>query len=87
MIKLIKSNIHKDRSVLIAFMLIMIISSAILEISLFLGVYDKRYDRITEEMNTGDGVSFFYGDSDTVRGIMEDMSEVESFNIIDIIFL
>ncbi len=85
MIKLIKSNIHKDRSVLIAFMLIMIISSAILEISLFLGVYDKRYDRITEEMNTGDGVSFFYGDSDTVRGIMEDMSEVESFNIIDII--
>ena len=85
MIKLIKSNIHKDRGVLFAFVLIMIISSAILEISLFLGGYDRRYDRITEEMDAGDGVSFFYGDSDTVRGIMEDMPEVDSFHIIDII--
>ena len=44
MIKLVKSNIHKDRGVLAAFLLIITISTMLLHTGLFVSRYDKIYD-------------------------------------------
>ncbi len=80
MIKLIKSNIHKDRGVLFAFLLIIILSAMVFQTGLFLTDYDKRYDRITDEQHIGNGC-IFYGDVDEVKSIVEDIPEVTDFNI------
>ena len=72
MIKLIKSNIHKDRGVLFAFLLIIILSAMVFQTGLFLTDYDKRYDRITDEQHIGNGC-IFYGDVDEVKSIVEDI--------------
>ena len=80
MLKLVKSNIHKDRGVLTAFLLIIILSAMVFQTGLFLNDYDKRYDRVTDEQHVGNGV-IFYGDIDEVKDMIEGIPEVTSYNI------
>ena len=84
MVKLVKSNIHKDRGILIAFLLIIILSALVFQTGLFLNDYDKRYDRITSEQKIGNGV-IFAGDSEEVKNIVDDISEVTDYDILSAI--
>ena len=81
MSKLIKAYMHKDRGILAAFLFIIILSALILQTGLFLRSYEERYDRMASENLMGDGGSFFVGDEDEVRRILDDIPEVEDYCI------
>ena len=81
MSKLFKAYMHKDRGILAAFLFIIILSALILQTGLFLGSYEKRYDRIADGNLMGDGGTFFVGEEDEVRSILNDIPELEDYCI------
>ena len=84
MVKIVKSNIHKDRGILAAFLLIIILSSMVFQTGLFLNDYDKRYDRITDERHIGNG-AIFYGDKDVVKEKVDNVPDIVDYDIIEAI--
>ena len=78
--KLVKAYMHKDRAVLTAFLLIIILSAFVMQIGLFLNDYEKRYDRIASEEILGSGSIRFIGNEEEVRDIVSEIPEVESFS-------
>ena len=84
MVKIVKSNIHKDRGILAAFLLIIILSSMVFQTGLFLNDYDKRYDRITDERHIGNG-AIFYGDKDVVKEKVDNVQDIVDYDIIEAI--
>ena len=44
MVKLIKSNLHKDRTIVIVFMLIITLAALLMHTSLLITQYDDTYD-------------------------------------------
>ncbi len=81
MSRLIKSNIYKDRGILTAFLMIIILSAFVLQNGLFLKGYEKRYDEKIETQHLGDGVFLLVADEDVVKETMDDISEVEDYTI------
>ena len=71
MSKLVKSNIRKDRTVLIAFLFIIILSSMLLHIGLFVNRYDALYDEKKEGAGIGDAEIYAFGTEDAVRSVMD----------------
>ena len=84
MVKIVKSNIHKDRGILAAFLLIIILSSMVFQTGLFLHDYDNRYDRITDERHIGNG-AIFYGDKDVVKEKVDNVPDIVDYDIIEAI--
>ena len=68
--KLVKAYMHKDRAVLTAFLLIIILSAFVMQIGLFLNDYEKRYDRIASEEILGSGSIRFIGNEEEVQDIV-----------------
>ena len=83
MFKLVKANIHKDRAVLITFLLILILSVTLLHISSMVSRYKALYDQKTEESNMGDSLDFVMGDEGAVKKILDDMEEVKDYRMVD----
>ncbi len=77
MTKLIKSNIYKDRGILVAFLLIIIISVMLLHIGLFLGTYEGEYDsRYVSGGYLEGGIITTAGNKDEIQRLIEDVSDV-----------
>ena len=85
MSRLIKSNIYKDRGILTAFLMIIILSAFVLQTGLFLKGYEKRYDEKIVTQHLGDGVFILVADEDEVKETMDDIAEVEDYTIQKII--
>ena len=83
--KIVKSNIRKDRAVLIAFLLIIILSSMLLHIGLFVNRYDALYDEKKDGSGVGDAEIYAYGQEDAVRSVLDGLTEVERYSMADII--
>ncbi len=84
MTKLLKSNIHKDRSILIAFLLIITICVLLLHIGCFLGCYEDYYDSEYESRGYyKGGIINTVGDKDEIRKIVEDVDSVKNVRITD----
>ncbi|MBO6115293.1 MAG: FtsX-like permease family protein [Lachnospiraceae bacterium] len=81
MIKLVKAYMHKDRGILAAFLFIIVLSALIMHTGLFLGSYEKRYDRMADGNLMGDGGTFFVGDEDEVKNILKDIPEIKDYCI------
>ena len=58
MIKLIKSQIRKDRTILSIFLLIMILSTFLMNIGLMASKYEDLFDEYVDELNLPDFISF-----------------------------
>ena len=86
--KLIKSNIHKDRGILFAFLLIIIISMMLLHVGLFLVGYESSFDKKYSDRDYLEGGSVLcYGDEEKIRDIIDGVSEVEEYRTSKIITL
>lgn len=85
MIKLVKANIHKDRAVLSAFLMIIILSVTLLHVGRMVSMYKSLYDEKSETSNMGDSFSFALGDEETIKNELEDMDEVKEYRIVDLI--
>ena len=85
MIKLVKANIHKDRAVLSAFLMIIILAVTLLHIGRMVSMYKPMYDEKVESRNMGDSISFVLGDEETIENVMDDMNEVAEYRTVDAI--
>ena len=90
MIKLIKSHIRKDRTILTIFLLIMILSTFLMNIGLMASKYESLFDEYVREINLPDYISFiasyYVPDSeDNIREMFEDADYVESFHMSDVV--
>lgn len=85
MVKLIKANIHKDRAVLIAFLLIIILSTLLLHTGLFVNGYGKLYDDKAREAELTDAVIFSTGSDQEIDQVLKSEKLLEEYSITDVI--
>ena len=85
MLKLVKSNIRKDKAVLAVFLLIITLCAMLLQTGLFVNRYDALYDEKKEEYGIGDMVVFALGDPDTIRATMDNLTEPDRYTLSDIL--
>lgn len=90
MIKLIKSHIRKDRTILIIFLMIMILSTFLMNIGLMASKYESLFDEYVDELELPDFISFiasyYVPDSeDDIREMFEDADYVESYHMSDVV--
>ena len=85
MLKLVKSNIRKDKAVLAVFLLIITLSAMLLQTGLFVNRYDALYDEKKEAAGIGDVVVFADGTRDQVRNAMDSLVDVSRYTMSNIL--
>ncbi|MCR4846674.1 MAG: ABC transporter permease [Eubacterium sp.] len=90
MIKLIKSHMRKDRTILIIFLMIMILSTFLMNIGLMASKYEDLFDEYVEELELPDYISFiasyYVPDSeDDIKEYFEEAEYVDSFHMADVV--
>ena len=86
MFKLVKAHFHKDKAVLAAFLIILVVAVTLLHTGLMVAQFDSMYDAKTEERNVADAMYFVLGDGDEILDHVNGMDEVDSSHLADIIF-
>ncbi|MBO4927839.1 MAG: FtsX-like permease family protein [Clostridiales bacterium] len=85
MVKLIKANIRKDRNVLLAFLMILILSSLLLHTGLFTGQYSSIYDEKCEKTHEAEVLAYVNGSDEEIRRALDGVREISEFSIQDMI--
>ncbi len=85
MLKLVKAHFHKDKAVLLAFLLILTVASMLLHTSLMVARYDSMYEDKLEQQGVSDSLFFCLGDEDEINDAINDMDYVDSSYLVDII--
>ena len=85
MLKLVKAHFHKDKAVLLAFLLILTVASMLLHTSLMVARYDSMYEEKFEKQGVSDSIFFCLGDEDKINATINDMDYVDSSYLVDII--
>lgn len=85
MVKLVKANIHKDRAVLTAFLLILILSTLLLHTGLFVNQYGSIYDRKAEEAGLGDAIAHVYGEENRIDNALKDVDVIKEYSVTDVV--
>ena len=85
MLKLVKAHFHKDKEVLLAFLLILTVASMLLHTSLMVARYDSMYEDKLEQQGVSDSLFFCLGDEDEINDAINDMDYVDSSYLVDII--
>lgn len=85
MFKLVKAHFHKDKAVLVAFMVILVVAVLLLHTGLMVACFDSMYDRKTEERDIPDAVYFVLGSEDEIRDCLKENDDVERSYLVDII--
>ena len=86
MFKLVKAHFHKDKAVLVAFMVILVAAVMLLHTGLMVARFDSMYDRKTEERNLPDAMYFVIGDEDEINDRLNALDDVDRSYLVDIIF-
>ena len=85
MLKLVKAHFHKDKAVLLAFLMILIVASMLLHTSLMVAYYDSMYEEKLDNQGVSDSMFFCLGDEDKINDTLNDMDYVDSSYLVDII--
>lgn len=85
MVKLIKANFRKDRTILIVFMLIMILSSFLLHTGLLASQYTNLFHEYRTEDNTADFFTFAASHGADIDDVFAGNEDVESYRITDVV--
>lgn len=86
MFKLVKAHFHKDKAVLTAFLVILVVAVTLLHTGLMVARFDAMYDAKTEERNVSDAMYFILGDEEEIGKQLSENDKVESSYLVDIIF-
>lgn len=84
MVKLIRSNLHKDRAVMIVFMLIIMIASMLMHTSLLINTYDEVYDSKAEKQDIPDAIEQVRTDDD-ISDIINGCDKISQYSVTDMI--
>lgn len=84
MVKLIKSNLRKDRTIVIVFMLIITLSALLLHTSLLITKYDETYDSKAKAQNIPDALTMVNTDGDLTE-LLDTVSGISEYSVTDII--
>ncbi|MBR4557353.1 MAG: hypothetical protein IKO15_07720, partial [Clostridiales bacterium] len=85
MFKLVKAHFHKDKAVLLAFLLILIVASMLLHVGLMVGRFDSMYDENLEKRNVPDAMFFVVGDEDKINDTVNGLDYVKSHYLSELI--
>ena len=85
MFKLVKAHFHKDKAVLTAFLLILIVASMLLQTGLMVSSFDSMYDTKMEERGLSDAMYFVLGDEDGIKNKVNALGYVENAYLVDIV--
>ena len=85
MFKLVKAHFHKDKAVLFAFLMILIVAAMLLQVSLMVGRFDAMYDERVEERNICDAMFFMAGDEDQIKKTAEGIDYFKNWYLVDLI--
>ena len=86
MLKLVKAHFHKDKAVLAAFLLILIVAAMLLQAGRMVARFDPMYDEKTESRGISDSMYFTYGDREEIADKVDQMDIVNSSYLVDMIF-
>ena len=85
MLKLVKAHFHKDKAVLTAFLLILIVATMLLQAGFMVGRFDSLYDERASQRNISDAMYFCFGDEEELARQVKEMDHIESFYLVDLI--
>ena len=85
MLKLVKAHFHKDKAVLTAFLLILIVAVMLLQVGFMVGRFDPLYDERVAQRNISDAMYFCAGDEEEIKRLAGGMEHIKSFYIVDLI--
>ncbi len=85
MLKLVKAHFHKDRAVLSAFLLILVVAAMLLQLGFMVARFDSMYEEKCDKRNIIDSMFFFAGDKDAVRDTIDGMDYIEDYYFVDIV--
>ena len=86
MFKLVKAHFHKDKAVLTAFLVILVVAVTLLHTGLMVARFDTMYDDKTKEKNVPDAMYFVLGDEEEIGKQLNDNDTVKSSYLVDMIF-
>ncbi len=86
MFKLVKAHFHKDKAVLTAFLVILVVAVTLLHTGLMVARFDTMYDDKTKEKNVPDAMYFVLGDEEEIGKQLSDNDTVMSSYLVDMIF-
>ena len=86
MLKLVKAHFHKDKAVLAAFLLILIVATMLFQTGCMVARFDSMYDEKMESRGVSDSMYFAYGDREEIEDKVDQMDMVESFYLVDLVF-
>ena len=86
MFKLVKAHFHKDKAVLTAFLVILVVAVTLLHTGLMVARFDTMYDDKTKEKNVPDAMYFVLGDEEEIGKQLSDNDTVKSSYLVDMIF-
>ena len=86
MLKLVKAHFHKDKAVLAAFLLILIVATMLFQTGRMVARFDPMYDGKMESRGISDSMYFAYGDREEIEDKVDQMDMVESFYLVDLVF-
>ncbi|MCR4557821.1 MAG: FtsX-like permease family protein [Saccharofermentans sp.] len=85
MLKLVKAHFHKDKAVLTAFLLILIVAAMLLQTGFMVGRFDSLYDERARQRNISDAMYFCYGNEEEIKRLVNGMDHIGSFYLVDLI--
>ena len=85
MVKLIRANMRKDRNVLVAFLLVLILTSLLLHTGLFIGQYSSIYDEKVENKKEADVLAYVIGSTEDITKSLSGAPEISDFSVQDMI--
>ena len=76
---------RKDRNVLTAFLLVLILTSLLLHTGLFVGQYSSIYDEKVKERKEADVLSYIVASDDDISKALSGIPEIAEFSIQDMV--
>lgn len=83
MLKLIKAHFHKDRAVLSAFLMILIVATMLMHFSLMVARFDPMYEKNLKQRNINDSMFLIIGSEDAIETEVDKIDNVESYYIVE----
>ncbi len=81
MVKLVRSNLRKDKVVLIIFLLIIILATFLMQTGSFFAYYEKLYNEKVERENCNDVSIYSWGDLDSTNEVLKTLDVFSSYEL------
>lgn len=83
MFKLVKAHFHKDRAVLSAFLMILIVSAMLMQLSLMVARFEPMYEKNCKIRNVCDSMFMILGTDEAIENEVDNIDDVENYYIVN----